>query len=107
MHLLSEILGTASIKAASWYIPTEPIPPLGTIFPKNLSDARPFRFFASGNHGAPAPNPVLVGQSPDRNVVLFQHEDKTEDTAQAAKKNIKIGKVKANPCCQEIKGKGC
>ena len=81
--------------------------PLGTIFPKNLSDARPFRFFASRNHGAPAPNPVLVGQSPDRDVVLFQHEDKTEDTAQAAKKNIKIGKVKANPCCQEIKGKGC
>ena len=70
---------------------------MGTIFPKDHSDARPLRFFASGNHGAPAPKIVLVGQPPDRNVVLFQHEDKTKDTAQAAKKNIKIGKVEANP----------
>ena len=32
MHQLSEIPGTDSIKAASWYIPTEPIPLPGTIF---------------------------------------------------------------------------
>ena len=32
MYLLSEILGIASIKVASWYIPTEPIPPPGTIY---------------------------------------------------------------------------
>ena len=40
VHLLSEILGTASIKAASWYIRTEPRQLPGTIFPKDLSDAR-------------------------------------------------------------------
>ena len=31
MYLVSEILGTASIKVASWYIHTEPIQPPGTI----------------------------------------------------------------------------
>ena len=36
VHLLSEILGIASIKVASWHIHTEPIQPLGTTFPLKI-----------------------------------------------------------------------
>jgi hypothetical protein len=32
VHPVCGILGIASIKVASWYIHTEPIPPLGTIY---------------------------------------------------------------------------
>ena len=57
VHLLS-VLGTASIKAASWYIPGTR-QPLGTIFPKDLSDA-PFQVLRQGTM-ARRHQPVLVG----------------------------------------------
>ena len=47
---------------------------------------------------------ALVRQSPDRNVMFLQHVDEAENTAEAAKKDLEISKLKAKLHGQEIEG---
>ena len=47
--------------------------------------------------------PTLIRQSPDRDMIFSQYENQSEDTAQAAKNNVKEWSVEAGLTGEQVK----